>query len=581
MKRVYPDARPQIERILRADFDSPSWQTVCVKAHLLSLGQTIDHLQALEHLQAGRIQVLPHQINAVMAAINRMHCRAILADEVGLGKTIEAGLILKEYLVRRLVRRALILTPAPLTTQWQGELAVKFGEIFVVADKDDDEQFKGWGAHDRLIVSLDTAKHPSNAAAIASQRWDMLIVDEAHRLKNAQTTAYQFVKGLDARFKLFLTATPIQNSLFELYNLVNLLSDGMLGTLDSFKARFIEDPKGRILKNPQALSDTLARVMVRHRRTEVGLDFVARQVETRRLEGTRPERELHDAVVNYVAKSLGDGKARGQKSLAFIRLSRMLSSSPQALAKSAEIMACSTTAEEAAELEGIAKIARRIHRSSKLEALLTVLKNADDKAIVFTSFYETQDFLAERLTSAGFQVRCFNGKMSQKEKDRVVEEFRNEADILLCTDAGSEGVNLQFCHVLVNYDLPWNPMRVEQRIGRVHRIGQTKDVLIVNLSIRDTVEDYVLQILEQKIDLFTQAVGETDLILSSLKGTESFEATIIELIAQSRERSLESGFNAWGKNLELAKTAADQIREFDAKTLALLDLTAMQETLSA
>lgn len=582
MRRVYSDARGQLDRLARSDFDSASWQTVCIKAHLLSLGGAIDELQSLDQLKAGRIQVLPHQIDAVMTAVNRMHCRAILADEVGLGKTIEAGLILKEYLVRNLVKTVLILTPAPLTTQWRGEMESKFGEAFVVADKDDDETFKGWAAHDRLIVSLDTAKHPGNAKEIAGRKWDMLVVDEAHRLKNSQTAAYQFVKTLDARFKLFLTATPIQNSLFELYNLVELLSEGMFGSLESFRARFVEDARGRVLKNPQALSELLARVMIRHRRSEVGIKFVDRKVETVRLQGSPDERRLHDAVVEYVAKGLGTKEAKGQKTLAFIRLSRMLSSSPQALAKSAETMATHTTLEEGEDLGRIASLARSIPGSSKLDALRSVLSKVQDKAIVFTGFYETQDFLAERLRADGLKVVTFNGRMSQKEKDRIIAEFKMSADVLICTDAGSEGVNLQFCHVLVNYDLPWNPMRVEQRIGRVHRIGQTRDVLIINLSIQGTIEDYVLQILEQKIELFTQAVGDTDLILSNLKGSDSFEKTIITLIAQAKERgALEAGFETLGRNLEMAKAAADQIREFDSQTLALLDLSAIQAEASA
>ncbi|MNY09204.1 RNA polymerase-associated protein RapA [compost metagenome] len=322
--------------------------------------------------------------------------------------------------------------------------------------------------------------------------------------------------------------------------------------------------------------------MIRHRRSEVGIKFVDRKVETVRLQGSPEEIRLHDAVVAYVARGLGAKEAKGQKTLAFIRLSRMLSSSPQALAKSAETMATHTTVEEAQDLGRIAALARSIQGSSKLDALRSVLSKVQDKAIVFTGFYETQDFLAERLRADGLKVLIFNGRMSQKEKDRVVAEFKMDADVLLCTDAGSEGVNLQFCHVLVNYDLPWNPMRVEQRIGRVHRIGQTRDVLIINLSIQGTIEDYVLQILEQKIELFTQAVGDTDLILSNLKGSESFEKTIIALIAQAKERGqLEAGFETLGRNLEMAKAAADQIREFDSQTLALLDLSALQPGASA
>jgi SNF2 family DNA or RNA helicase len=573
VKRVYSGIQEGLSRLERAQYDPPSWQKVCIQAHLLSLGSEITELRAIQQLEGERIQVLPHQIAAVMTAINKMHTRAILADEVGLGKTIEAGLILKEYLSRGLARRILILTPAPLTTQWQGELSGKFGEHFSVAN----EETQGWQNLDRLIVSLDTAKHPINSEALLRKRWDILVVDEAHRLKNDATVAYQFVKKLQSRYMLLLTATPIQNSLFELYNLVNLVSEGLLGTKDSFRSRFIEDPKGRVLKNPEDLSKKLAQVMVRHRRSEVGIRFVDRKVETIRLEGTPEELRLHDAVVQFVGNQMGKGVSKGQQTLQFIRLSRMLSSSPAALAKSVSAMMGYVTVEETQELAPIADLARRIQVVSKLEALKTFLVNHQDKALVFTGFYETQDFLADALTREGYKVLCFNGKMGQKEKDRVVAEFKRDGQVLLLTDAGSEGVNLQFAHALINYDLPWNPMRVEQRIGRVHRIGQTRDVLIVNLSIKGTIEDYVLQILEQKIELFTQAVGETDLILSNLKGADSFEKVIVDLIAKAKERGkLEESFATFGANLEMAKRAADQIREFDEQTLSRLDLSAIK-----
>ncbi|MFP5502709.1 MAG: helicase-related protein, partial [Candidatus Sericytochromatia bacterium] len=187
-------------------------------------------------------------------------------------------------------------------------------------------------------------------------------------------------------------------------------------------------------------------------------------------------------------------------------------------------------------------------------------------------------YLQRQLEQSGYRVVLFSGAMNQKEKDAAVERFKNgDGQILLCTDAGSEGVNLQFCHVLVNYDLPWNPMRVEQRIGRVHRIGQQRDVVILNMAIRDTVEEYILQLLEQKIQLFTNAVGETDLILSNLRGFDSFERAIIDLIAKSKEpKELRYQFEAFGASLEMAKQAADQIKDFDAKTLSLLDLSALE-----
>ena len=593
MKKVYRNVGEGVRRLVANEFCHPEWQQMAVQAHKLSLQEQIDQLLAVAQLDRQQIQILPHQVNAVMTAINKMRTRAILADEVGLGKTIEAGLIIKEYLARGLAKRVLILTPAPLTTQWRGEMLYKFGEVFVVADgasgtnrPADEIPFQGWDRHDLLIASLDTAKHPTNADLITSQHWDLVVVDEAHRLKNSATQAYKFVKQLRTRFFLMLTATPVQNSLFELYNLADLVQEGLLGTPEHFRDTYVADKNGRTLKNDHRLGDLLGRVMVRHRRADVGIVFADRRVETVLLDGTPEEMILHEAVLDFVRGDQAPGapatglQGRGFKTLTSIRLSRMMASSPAALAQTVRGMLaeCQDPADGVA-LARIMQLAQDVKTNSKTQALLRALEEVDDKAIVFASFYETQKYLYEQLTAAGRDVVLFSGSMNQREKDAAVARFREDGrnKVLLCTDAGSEGVNLQFCHVLINYDLPWNPMRVEQRIGRVHRIGQQRDVVILNMAIRDTVEEYILQLLEQKIRLFTNAVGETDLILSQLRGVDSFERAVIDLIAKAKEpKELRYQFEAFGEQMALAKQAADQIKAFDAKTLSLLDLSALE-----
>jgi SNF2 family DNA or RNA helicase len=579
MKKVYRNVGEGVRRLVNREYCHPEWQTLSVQAHHLSLQQQIDELLAVAALDRQQIQILPHQVNAVMTAINKMRTRAILADEVGLGKTIEAGLVIKEYLARGLVKRVLILTPAPLTTQWRGELLHKFGEYFTIADKDDEEGFLGFDQHQQLIVSLDTAKHAANAEILLHQHWDLVVVDEAHRLKNNATVAYKFVQQLSSRFFLMLTATPVQNSLFELYNLVHLVQEGLLGTPEHFRDTFVSDKNGRVLKNNDRLGALLGKVMVRHRRADVGITFANRLVETVLLDGSPAEMALHEAVLDFVRGGANPGAGRGMKTLTYIRLSRMMASSPQALAATVRGMLkdCPDAADGAA-LMRIMALAQEVETNSKTEALLQTLGEVDDKAIVFTSFYETQHYLKDRLEAAGYTVVLFSGKMSRLEKDAAVARFREgDGQVLVCTDAGSEGVNLQFCHVLVNYDLPWNPMRVEQRIGRVHRIGQQRDVVILNMAIRDTVEEYILQLLEQKIQLFTNAVGETDLILSNLRGFDSFERAVIDMIAAAKEpKELRYQFEAFGESLAMAKQAADQIKAFDAKTLSLLDLSALE-----
>lgn len=570
MKRVYANVLLDFQRLKEADYDRPEWQDICLEAHRKSLNDQIESLMAIDKLERTKIQVLPHQIDAVMTAINKMGTRAIMADEVGLGKTIEAGIIIKEYLSRRLARRVLILTPAPLTTQWRGELEDKFGESFVVADS---EEFRGWGEHPLLIASIDTAKKGMHAQEILSLPWDMVVFDEAHRLKNDKTQVYQFASQLKPRYMLLLTATPIQNSLFELYNLVNLLQEGLLGTPEYYKQRYVADKLGRVLADPDGLSEKLRHVMIRHRRADVGIQFVDRRVESLLLEGSPEEIYLHDEVIEFVRKFY-----RSNGALAFIRLSRMLTSSPQALRSSIEHSVMQgVSEEERSALEGLSMLTYDIKESTKFKALKRILKSVDDKLIVFTGYYETQKYIATQLREMGIEPVLFSGRMSRREKDEAVEAFRNHGQVLVATDAGSEGVNLQFCHALVNYDLPWNPMRVEQRIGRVHRLGQTHDVMVFNLAIQDTIENYVLQILETKLKLFSHAVGETDLILSNLRGPESIEKAIIELISQSESRQeLKAGFSLLGEQVEMARKAAQQIKEFDEQTLSLLDLSALK-----
>jgi SNF2 family DNA or RNA helicase len=577
MKKVYRSATEGVRRLVHQEYCHPDWQGLTIQAHQLSLQQQIDQLLAVSQLDRQQIQILPHQVNAVMTVLNKMRTRAILADEVGLGKTIEAGLILKELLARGLVKRVLILTPAPLTTQWRGELLHKFGEYFVIGDKEDEELFQGFDKHPLMIVSLDTAKHPVNAEIIASQHWDLIIVDEAHRLKNSATVAYKFVQGLKSRFFLMLTATPVQNSLFELYNLVHLAQEGHLGTAEHFKETYVSDRNGRVLKNADKLAIAMQKIMVRNRRADVGIAFADRRVETVLLDGTPAELALHEAVLDFVRQGADAGQ--GLKTLTYIRLSRMMASSPQALASTVRgMLQDCQDAVDGTVLMRILALAQEVETCSKMEALKATLEEAADRAIVFTSFYETQFALKAQLEAAGYEVILFSGALGKKEKDAAVERFKaTERAIFLCTDAGSEGINLQFCHVLVNYDLPWNPMRVEQRIGRVHRIGQQRDVIIVNLAIRDTVEEYILQLLEQKIQLFTNAVGETDLILSNLRGFDSFEKAILDLMANAKEpKDLRYQFEAFGETLAMAKQAADQIKDFDAKTLSLLDLSALE-----
>lgn len=548
MKRIFVDPGPVLAR---QDFDSPDHQARCLRAQRLTLPGRLDRLLAVEQLARlpGAIDVFPHQQETALAALTTMHGRAILADEVGLGKTIEAGLIVKELLCRQLARRVLILVPASLASQWQGELLHKFDEQFVVASADG-----GWDA-DLLIASLDGAKHERHASELLARSWDLVVVDEAHRLRNAETLGHRFVRELSARQLLLLTATPIQNGLEDLYSLIDLIDEGALGTRAAFRAAFMADPAGRTLKNADRLGEIIRARMIRHRRSEVGLSFPRRQVESIRVRPHAREARLHEQVEAHVKRAWpAIGGGRGQRALALVRLARMAASSPRALAASLEGTGRQLLAEDLGDLDAMIREARGME-GTKAQVLLSALAGLNEKAIVFMAFRETLSLLEERLAAAGIPAVAFHGGLSAAEKRAALSAFRGDARVLLATDAGSEGLNLQFCRVLVNYDLPWNPMRLEQRIGRVHRLGQPRDVLVVNLVLEDTIEARVLAVLEEKIALFTAAVGETEEILSQLSGLDHLEKTILDLVAAGDDLS------ALGDRLDAARSGAAEVRQ--------------------
>jgi SNF2 family DNA or RNA helicase len=478
----------------------------------------------------GRIDTYPHQVNAALRVLTKMGGRAILADEVGLGKTIEAGIVLRELLMRGLVESVLVLTPASLVTQWQAELSEKFGEDFVTHE---DSEFQGYHAHDKIIASIDTAKLEENARQILGREWDLLIVDEAHYLKNKSTLRYQLASQLEAKYFLALTATPIQNNLRELFNLIHLVRPGLLGSARTFDNRYLADNEGRQLRNTSELQEKLQEVIIRNRRKDTGLTWPERVVKTNAVQGDAKEYRLHDMINDYVSEQF---ESKGFQ-LSLLLLQREVASSPGALVQTLERMQRSGEA-GGTEFDKLYDLASKLRKSSKAELLLGILERMKDpRVIVYTQFRKTQELLTGRLKRLGINAVPFHGQLTPGRKRNAIQRFRDEGGVLVATDAGSEGLNLQFAHVLVNYDLPWNPMRVEQRIGRVHRLGQKEDVLIINLALKDTVEDYVLKVLYDKIRLFEVAIGEMDLILSDLESGESLEAQIFEILSKSRSKS--------------------------------------------
>ena len=468
-----------------------------------------------------RFEPFEHQLAAASTALRRLRGRAILADEVGLGKTIEAGLVLSELRMRGLARRALVVCPAGLVGQWQEELDRKFALPSVVA---------GAGGvppagldQPVVLASLATARRSPLADALTAEPWDLVICDEAHRLRNARSASGRLARNLRARYLLLLTATPVENRLDDLFQLVSLVSPGLLGSAQDFRRNHgragDETPR-----NLAELQRRLRDVMVRHRRSQVKLTLPHRLAETIRLSPRPEEEDLYQEVSRRVRRE-GRG-ASPSRLLALRAVQRMAGSGPEALAGPLSKLGWDDLAAQASATRSTVK-------GAALLALLERHVRRGEKVVVFTSYRATLDRLAGLVAEAGVPVALYHGRLPRAEKDAAIERFAADAPVLLTTDAAGEGRNLQFCHVMVNVDLPWNPMQIEQRLGRLHRIGQRHDVVVTNLVTRGTIEDRILAVLEAKIHLFELVVGELDMILGRVDDDFDFESTVFDTFVSS------------------------------------------------
>ena len=513
------------------------------------------------------VELYPHQLKTVQTVLRRFRGRALLCDEVGLGKTIEAGMILLELLMRKLARRVLILTPPSLIEQWRGEMSRKFGLDFVTHD---DVAFtergeQAWSAFDRILASYHTARREPHRAAVTGQEWDVVIIDEAHHCRNRNTLLWKLANALRKRYILLLTATPVQNNLEELYNLVTLLQPGLLSTARQFQRQFVDRHDKLAPRNLDQLHARLAEAMVRNRRSTVALRLTRRYAQTLRVTPLAAEQSLYADVTRLVKAHLRRADSPLSR-MALITLQKELGSSSLAAAATLDRLALTTrlTSAESDALREIADQARQQTESAKFERLLTLLRDFPDKIVIFTQFRMTQDVLYHVLRQAGESVALFHGRLSRLEKEDAVRAFQGEARILLSTESGSEGRNLQFCHALCNFDLPWNPMRIEQRIGRLSRIGQTRDVYVFNLVSADTLEADLLHLLEAKINLFELVIGEIEMILGNLDEEREFEDVVLDLWTHSEDDAqFRERMNQLGNRLIDAKQAYFDQREYD------------------
>lgn len=603
----------------------------------------IDKLTA--SLQDARVDLTPHQVEAALFAFKSpLSQGAILADEVGLGKTIEAGIILSQHWSEH-KRRLLVICPANLRKQWASELQEKFFLPSVILESKSFNEavengcFNPFDTENIVICSLQFAK--TKAAYIKRTAWDLVIVDEAHRLRNVykpQNRIANVIKeSIETRKKILMTATPLQNSILELYGLVSIIDDYVFGDLKSFKSQF-----GHNLteKDYMELRRRLQPVCKRTLRRQV-LEYIKYTKRIAIVEEFFPsdsEQKLYDMVTDYLSKPRLYALPNSQRQLMTLILRKLLASSTYAIygticsliarlqamldkneaasigdndivneyaddndewvdAEEVEIY----EAEELhpADIEGIRKeikeletfrdLAEKIKKNSKAEHLFVALDKgfeqlrnlgAAPKALIFTESRRTQEFLYELLEERGYKGRVvrFNGTNSDKEStaiyrtwmdkhkgtpkitgsptaDRraaIVDYFRNEATIMIATEAAAEGINLQFCSLIVNYDMPWNPQRIEQRIGRCHRYGQKFDVVVINFLNKGNAADVrVYELLDQKFQLFNGVFGASDEVLGSIGSGVDFEKRIAQIYNECRTTAeIEQAFDALQAELQ-------------------------------
>lgn len=571
------------------------------------------------------IELNPHQINAFCAAIQALKTGGIiLADEVGLGKTIEAGLVLN-YVLNAGAKKILIALPATLRKQWEIELEEKFGHDAKILDRltveKDYQNMKQWLENKRAIsIVLASYDYSSKLMKRFPQvKWDFIIIDEAHNLRNVfhgtkrAKRLYDLTTGIP---KILLTATPLQNSLSDLYGLVSFIDPRIFGPEKVFNRRFVEG------QNYEELKQELLPVLYRTLRKDVGkyMDFKKRKCITVDFQLTSEEKSLYEQVNLFLKRDPLYSIPTANKGLVILVIRKLLASSSFALVETFEVLknrleklyqgTKSAKAQEGFDLfwdfvedeidesdfdeiddddttahkqkileelnivQSIINTAKAITSNAKVQALKTALSTAfsqqsleslPQKAVVFTESKRTQKYIASELRRTGYSeddILLFNGDCNDamtKEiyrtwqvknygkanygrsieyKHAIVDYFKDHACVLIVTDAGSEGLNLQFCNTIINYDLPWNPQKIEQRIGRCHRYGQTHDVVAINLLNTENEADMrVYEILSRKFELFEGVFGASDVALGALESGTSFEKTVLDIYQSCSSKS--------------------------------------------
>lgn len=630
-------------------------------AHSLTLQGEAGTIESLgRSLGSARVDLNPHQVDAALFALRSPLSKgAILADEVGLGKTIEAGLVLAQRWAERR-RRLLLIVPATLRRQWQEELSEKFGLPSRILDAKVFRQLVKDGLGDPFLLTDAISICSYHYAASQEERlratpWDLVVFDEAHRLRNVHKPSNRMANALrsalDGRPKLLLTATPLQNSLLELFGLVSVLDPHIFGDLASFRDRYLRASLPEGVRNAD-LRSRLQLVATRTLRRQVieYVRFTNRIPITEEFYAADAEQELYHDLSSWLQRDHLEALPPGQRTLLTLVLRKLLASSPVAVAGTLEQMvrrlealqsAVATgsdlladdvdpdqlidpedleefedlvdesrdeqpegddlpapppaeergrrLAREIEELKGFVRKAHAVTHDAKSQALLgaltqafreTAARGGAHKAVIFTESRRTQRHLVELLERSGYAgkvvalsgtstdpasreiyqrwLECHPGEGGRSSsrgadiKAAIVEEFRDNATILVATESAGEGVNLQFCSLVVNYDLPWNPQRVEQRIGRCHRYGQRYDVVVLNfLNLRNAADKRVYELLSQKFRLFEGVFGASDEVLGALESGVDIERRIAAVYQQCRTpEEIEAGFDNLQQELE-------------------------------
>lgn len=530
-------------------------------ARELRAAESFERLLALEHAQG--VLRLSHQEETARKTLSVFLGRALLADEVGLGKTIEAGLVLSEYLLRGRVQSALVLTPPSLVAQWREELSAKFG---IVTRTTEDAAFRAdpqrwWSEPGIIVASLPTARSERHRAAVVGRPWDLVVVDEAHTLKNHRTAAYALVQALQSRFLLLLTATPVENRVEELYNLVSLIRPGHLGGRQAFVRRFAT-ASGQLAESARnEIRTLLAEIMIRNTRALSGVHLPPRFARTLLVQPGAEEHALYDQLAAALQSLAGTGRARALLST----LLQEAGSSPEAVRGTLEKVAGDQSLPDAVRsaVAAATDFARQASGSEKGRALLQALQAGGHSTVVFTRFRGTLAFLRDLLTREGIRHECVHGDVPAAERAVAIERCRETGGVLLSTDVGSEGLNLQFCHRIINFDLPWNPMRIEQRIGRLHRIGQDHPVEVLNFCLAGSIEERILRILDERINLFELVVGEVEMILGYLDSSREFPDLVLDAFAEREEAERTHAFTRIADALAAARERYRAVKLFD------------------